>query len=277
MQKYSNSLWKIHSENKMQGVQLFSYKNNRGKSKGKSANKRNISKMKLKESDLVLCKVKNIEGATVFVEIEDNGTGSIVVSEIAAGRIRNLRDFVSTGKKIVCKVLKVSSDNIELSLRRVTAKERESVLEKHQKETTLNSILKTIVKDSKVTLEKIKLDRDVSDFMEEARENPKIVSEYLTKSESEKFLKVLSEKREKEKIVKKCFTLKSISPSGLSDIKFILSPYNSQILYLGSSNFSLTLSAPNYKDAEAQAESILSKIEEKAKAKFLKFESKDKK
>ena len=65
------------------------------------------SSMDLKENDLVMCSVKSIEGTTVFVEIEGNGQGNIAMSEVAAGRIRNLREHISINKKIVCKVLKM--------------------------------------------------------------------------------------------------------------------------------------------------------------------------
>ena len=48
----------------------------------------------METGDLVLCTVKTIDGTTVFVKIEDDGEGTIVTSEIAPGRIRNLREYV---------------------------------------------------------------------------------------------------------------------------------------------------------------------------------------
>ena len=76
--------------------------------------------------DVVLCTVDRIVGTTVFVMIGDNNRteGSIIVSEISPGRIRNLRDFVTPKKKIVCKIIRINQGNIELSLRRVTSKEK---------------------------------------------------------------------------------------------------------------------------------------------------------
>ena len=73
----------------------------------------------LEEGEIVLCTVDKIIGTTVFVKIEGNGEGTITTSEIAPGRIRNLRDYVSPGRKIVCKVLRVDVNKISLSLRRV--------------------------------------------------------------------------------------------------------------------------------------------------------------
>ena len=82
------------------------------------------------EGDLVLCTVDRIVGTVVFVKIKSKDKeieGSIVLSEIAPGRIRNLRDYVVPKKKIVCKILRIKGENIELSLRRVSQKERKEV------------------------------------------------------------------------------------------------------------------------------------------------------
>ena len=55
--------------------------------------------MELREDQVVMCTVKSIEGTTVFLEIEGNGTGSMAMSEVAAGRIRNLRELLAKKEK----------------------------------------------------------------------------------------------------------------------------------------------------------------------------------
>ena len=55
----------------------------------------------LEEGDMTLCTVDRIAGTVVFVKIEgEEREGSIILSEIAPGRIRNLRDYVIPKKKI---------------------------------------------------------------------------------------------------------------------------------------------------------------------------------
>ncbi len=76
--------------------------------------------MELTEGSLVLCTVKKIEKTNIFLDIDGYGEGSMVLSEVAAGRIRNLREYVFPNKKIVCKILNIDKGHIELSLRRVT-------------------------------------------------------------------------------------------------------------------------------------------------------------
>src|SRR3989344_3914182 len=131
--------------------------------------------MYIREGDVILCMVRKIEVTSVFLEIEDCPLmGSMVLSEVAAGRIRNLGDYVSKGKKIVCKILKVSKDHVELSLRRVTTKEREEVLEWHQKNRAYSRILESSIKNADETIKKIKEDYDLVDFIEEGREKPEL-------------------------------------------------------------------------------------------------------
>ena len=81
----------------------------------------------LEVGDIVMCTVERIVGTTVFVKIDGNGEGSIILSEIAPGRIRNLRDYVVPGKRIVCKVLSIREHAI-LSLRRVGINEKSTFL-----------------------------------------------------------------------------------------------------------------------------------------------------
>jgi len=232
--------------------------------------------MVVKEDDVVLCTVKKIQKTTVFVDIEGDGEGSVVMSEIAAGRIRNLREYVTPGKKIVCKVLRIINGHPQLSLRRVTARERDTVMDRHKKEKTFKGMLSAITNNPQKILEKIKESYDIPTFIEEARENPKILDKFLDKAEAEKLSKILEEKKEKAKVAKKTFTLMSSSPTGLSDIKKILKVKEAKIKYLGSSRFSITTSGKDFKEANHKIEEALEEIEEKAKNLGAKIKIKEK-
>ena len=60
------------------------------------------------EGEIVLCTVIKIMGTTVFVHLDDyNREGVVSTSEVAPGRIRNIRDYVTINKKIVCKILRI--------------------------------------------------------------------------------------------------------------------------------------------------------------------------
>jgi len=230
----------------------------------------------LKEGDLVICTVKRIEGATVFLELENNLEGSMMMSEVAAGRIRNLRSYVSPNKKVVCKILKITPDNIQLSLRRVTAKEKEAVMEQYKKEKVFQTILNSVGKEPQKIIEAIKKEYSLLDFFNEARQNPSILEKFLSKEEAANLSKMILEKEDKEKEVKKVFVLKSTSENGISDIKYVLN-VPLEIKYLGSSQFLISSKGKDFKDAEHKIAEILREIEKRAKEKKCFFEIKEKK
>ena len=59
-------------------------------------------------NEIVVCTVRKIYGNSTFVYLtEYEKEGVLTISEIAAGRIRNLRDHVVEDKTIICKILRV--------------------------------------------------------------------------------------------------------------------------------------------------------------------------
>ena len=237
-----------------------------------------VNKTKLEEDDIVLCTVKRIEGTTVFLYIEDGGEGAMSFSEVSPGRIRNIRDFVAPNKKVVCKVLRLKNGHPELSLRRVTSKERDEVLEIYEKEKILTNMIKPLFQDkTPEIIKKIKEKYDPSDFLEEARENPQIIKNFVTGKQASELEKIFaSTKPEKEKSVKKEIKISSLSESGLYDIKNTLDVSKANISYLGSSKFLISVKAKNYKEANATLEKIIEQIKNNAKKYNVKFEVKEK-
>jgi len=101
------------------------------------------------EDEIVLCKVTKIYPNSVFVNLLEYGDSGIVhISEVSPGRIRNLRDYVSVGRQIVCKVLKVDRQkgHIDLSLRRVNSNQRREKLDEIKQELKSEQLIKTIAK-----------------------------------------------------------------------------------------------------------------------------------
>ncbi len=230
----------------------------------------------LEEGDLVLCTVERIENTIVFVKISLGGReidGSITTSEIAPGRIRNLRDYVVPKKKIVCKVLRVSgSGNAELSLRRVSSKERKEVMEKYQQEMAFFSILRKILGEkSEDVIEKIKRESDVSDFLSEIKENPKKLEKFVGKNDSEKILEILNAQKRKKAVIKKEILLKTELPNGITLIKSILSGADAEIKYIAAGKYSIKTESTDFKKADGKMREAIGKIEKKAKESRIEF------
>ena len=234
----------------------------------------------LKEEDVVMCTVKRIEGTTVFVTIEGDGEGTMVISEVAAGRIRNLREYVLPNKKIVCKALKIDADgHIHLSLRRVTGKERELLQEEYKKERTFTSLLGTVLKDTVAVhkmIEKIKETYKLANFFDIIRSQTSLLEQFMKKEEAERIASMIAEKEEREKGAKRRFILKTTAEQGLNDIKSILVVPGVDIRYLGSAQFSISAKGADFKEANAKVATALAEIEKRTKEKRAYFEVREK-
>jgi len=108
------------------------------------------------EDELVLCTVTAIHYHSVFVNLDEYGkSGMIHISEISPGRIRNIRDYVKEGKKVVCKVLRIHEDkgHIDLSLRRVNEGQKKEKISEIKHEQLAEKMVEQVAKQRKVKLE----------------------------------------------------------------------------------------------------------------------------
>ncbi len=221
----------------------------------------------LEVGEIVLCTVERIEKAVVFVRIEGNGRGSIILSEIAPGRIRNLRDYVVPKKVIICKVIRISGNRIDLSLRRVTPKEQKELKEINKHEKSAKSIIKSVVGEkSEEMIRKILTEEKVCDFLEEAKTDSKKLEELVGKENSKKILDIVCEQKEKVVEIKKIFSLASSDSNGLGIIKEILKGIkDAKIRYLSSGKYSIKVEAQDMRSADRKVTDILEKIGKDAK------------
>ena len=232
---------------------------------------------KFEEGDIVLCTVTKIIGTHVFVEIDIPGEkieGNIIFSEIAPGRIRNIRDYVVPKKKIVCKVLRIHGDRVELSLRRVTKKEKKELLEKYKQEKTYINIFKKITGEkAEKIIDEITKKQRFYDFVEKLKENPQKIEEKIGKEKAQQFLKIITSQKKKKAIIKKIFNLTSNSPEGIILIKDILNlnEKNVQIKHISAGKYSIKTEAEDIKKADNYLKEILSEIEKKAKKQEIAF------
>lgn len=230
--------------------------------------------MALEPGDLVLCTVDRIIGTTVFVNINDssgNKEGTIITSEIAPGRIRNLRDYVVPKKKIVCKVLRVSENQINLSLRRVTQKEKKEVMEKFNLEKSYENILKSILgEDSEKTINEIRSKESLYDFIESAKQNPKELEKLIKASDAKRILEIINEQKKKIFYAKNDISLTTIEPNGLELIKELLqNSGNIKVKYISAGKYTLEMESSDSKKANIELREYTEKLEKKAKEKHL--------
>lgn len=227
--------------------------------------------MELQEGDIVWATVDRIMGTVVFMKIDREGEGTVIESEITSGRVKNIRDFVVPKKRVVCKVIRVNGDRVDLSMRRVSAKEQKEAKEEEEKERNYKSILRTILKEKlQDTIKKIELDKKrVSDLLEEAKTNEKVLEKYITKEESTKILEILNNQKQKKAEVKREIILKAIKPNGISLIKEILKGFNAK--YIAAGKYILSSESTDLKSADNQLRKNLEEMESRAKKRDVEF------
>ena len=234
--------------------------------------------MEIEQGNVLRCIVDKISGTTVFVDIEGvEKKGTINLSEVAPGRIRNLRDYVVPKKTIFCKVLRMSQDHIELSLRRVTPKEKKEAMDQHKLEKSCESILKTVLNEkTKNILEEINKEENIYTFLENAKEDTRNLERFVSKEECAKILEILNTQKQKTVFLKKEISLKSTKPNGLTLIKNVLEKEKEiEVLYLGSGKYSLKTEEKDLKKADNKLVKFIKEIEEYSKKEGIDFKEKE--
>ncbi|MDP2925914.1 MAG: hypothetical protein Q8N99_06085 [Nanoarchaeota archaeon] len=223
------------------------------------------------EGELVLCTVRDTVGTTVFVKINDTPyEGTITFSEIAPGRIRNIRDYVIPNKKIVCKVIKAEGNKLQLSFRRVKPNERKELLDRIEKEKSFKAILKTVLgeQESMTVIEKITEKHDLIDFFQNLEKNINELGTYISKENLDKIIKIFESKKEKPKVIRQIFKLSNKSSEGVNIVKNIMSESckdRCEIKYLAAGKYSITLEGKDFKEINSKVNSTLQQIEFLAK------------
>lgn len=237
------------------------------------------------EDEIVLCKVSQILPNSVFVEIvEYEKQGMVHISEIAPGRIRNLREYVSVGREIVCKVLHINHErgHIDLSLRRVNSTQRVEKLEEIKQEIKAETLIKNIAKKLKRPAHELYAEVSSTIFKEYSHlylcfkdivaEAVNLEKLGLEKSLSLEILTAVLDKFKPQKIeLKGEIRLQTYVSAGVEKIKSTLQAIEKvspslKITYLGAGRYKLKLEDADYKPAEkkiAQVQQILEQFNDK--------------
>ncbi|MBW2976569.1 translation initiation factor IF-2 subunit alpha [Candidatus Woesearchaeota archaeon] len=232
------------------------------------------------ENELVMCTVTKVQFHSVFAVLDEYGqSGMIHISEVSPGRIRNIRDFVKEGKKVVCKVLRVNQErgHIDLSLRRVTEVQRRNKVDEIKQEQKAEKILEFVAKDLNLDMKKLFEDitnniskkyASLYEFFQQVVADSNAMKDSGLGAEAAKKLEDAIRSRIKEASVEIEGKLKlsSFAPDGVGIVKDALKEAeetdeeNISIKYSGGGFYNITATAGDYK----KAEKILKEASEKA-------------
>ncbi len=240
------------------------------------------------EDDLLLVTVDRVIGASVFVKLDEYSgkEGVINFSEVAPGRIRNIRDYIKPGQKIVCKILRADKlrGHFDLSLRRVSLKEKKAVAEKYKKRNDFFVLLNVAI-ENKDELNDIKnkLKEDDLDLVLENidKRNFGFFSQFgILEKDTKRVFEIMNEKiKNKRLFVRGKFALKCELSDGLLKIKNVLNSCNEKgikITYIGAPNYLIDLEGNDYKELNKKLNNLLALLEKKAKENSCFFEIEDK-
>jgi len=118
-----------------------------------------VKKQEWPESgDLVIATVQEVTDYGAYVKLDEyEKRGLLHVSEISSSWIRNIRDFVREGQKIVVKVLRVEPEkgHIDVSLRRVTKRERIEKIMSWKKERKAEALMREVAEKVGLPMEEV--------------------------------------------------------------------------------------------------------------------------
>lgn len=108
--------------------------------------------------DLVIATIETVTDYGAYAKLDEfDKRGLLHVSEISSSWIRNIRDFVREGQKVVLKVLRVDHEkgHIDLSLRRVTKRERIEKVMSWKKDRKADALLRGVAEKTGLPLEEV--------------------------------------------------------------------------------------------------------------------------
>ena len=234
---------------------------------------------------VVIATVKRVEsyGAYVGLDEFDGKEGLLHISEISSRWVRNIRNHVRPGQKVVLQVLRTdeSKEQVDLSLRRVSKDEKRKKLEEWKKARKAETLLTQAAHDLNTSVEAlyesegskiVETYGSLYEGLEAASKNG--VSALNESGVSGKAAEILSQIA-KEKIIFKGVTIQgviemtSLSNMGVEDIKMafvdaaeVADDYDSSIniTTLGAPKYRIELTADDYKKAELALDKTVSSI-----------------
>lgn len=227
------------------------------------------------EGELLICTVTKIMPSSVFVTLDEYNTRSamIHIAEVAPGRIRNIREYVIEGKKIVCKVLNVNKEKgyIDLSLRRVTESMRRAKADEIKQEQKAEKIIEYAARELQKKPEEIfqEIQQKIGDsyeslygaFEDIAQEKLDIEKKGVEKKIAEKITKIVKEKILPPSVfVEGNMTITTYAADGVDVIKQAFEKATGEgveAVYVGGGTYKIKVTTEEYKMAEKKLKTII--------------------
>ena len=237
--------------------------------------------------DLVIATIETVTDYGAYVNLDEyDKRGLLHVSEISSSWIRNIRDFVREGQKVVLKVTRVNlqKGHIDVSLRRVNKRARIEKIRQWKQDRKAEALLRGIAE--KVGLSNEEVYEKAGALLEEkyglyegfektAREGPEVLTELGVSEDLAKVFAEVAEERIRVKMVKVkgSLEIRCMKPNGVKVIKdsFLNAKKKEKtkdtkvrFYVVAAPKYSVEVLAENYKRAEEvlqkASESVVSNV-----------------
>lgn len=233
------------------------------------------------KGEFVIGNVVRVNPFSVFISLEEykNKEGMVHISEVAGKWVRDIKDFVKVGQKVVALVMNVDRENghIALSLKRVKKYDAEEKMREFKREIKAEKMLAQVAKKLNMTPEEAR-NQVGSKLIEIFGENFKAFQMSLIPQGYDILIKkgvpeewantikaIAKEQMEpKEVIIKGILNLKCFKSNGIEIIKNVLSEaeknHDIEIKYISAPNYSLSIKTKNAKMGEKTLSEASEKI-----------------
>lgn len=236
--------------------------------------------------EIVVGTVKRVLDFGAFVSLDEyeGKEGMVHISEVASGWIKDIREHVKKGQKVICKVLDVNKKrgHIDLSIKDVNERQKREKLQQWKNEMKSFKWLEIIGEKLGIgmdELEKIgrkllkEYDSVYSAFDEAGCEGYEVLVPIVGEAFAKEMAEIARENIKPKRVkVRGVFELKSAASDGVERIKTALleakksltDEVDMKIEYIGAPRYRIVIEADDYKTAESvlrkAADMVLNKI-----------------
>jgi translation initiation factor 2 subunit 1 len=233
--------------------------------------------------ELVIATIEKVMDYGAYANLEEyNKQGLLHISEIANSRIRRIRDYVKEKQKMVLKVIRVNVEKgqINLSLRRVTKRERIEKTKSWKKDRKAEALMKEVAEKVGLPIPEVYQKAGVileekyglyEGFEEVVKEGLEVLTELDISEDLAKVIAQVAEDRIKVKMVKVkgILEVRCSKPNGvkcIQDAFFSAKKSNKtkeakiEFYVIAAPKYSVEVSADNWKRAEELFENVCESV-----------------
>jgi len=229
--------------------------------------------------DLIIATIESVMDYGAYANLDEYGKrGFLHISEISSARIRNVRDFVREKQKMVLKVLRVVPEkgHVDLSLRRVTKRERIEKIKAWKKDRKGDVLLAAVAERLGLPLQEVNQKAGVvleekfglyEGFEKALKDGPESLTKLGIPEDMAKMFAQVAEERIHIKLVKVrgVLEIRCMKPNGVKIIKEVFletkkaqRSKDAKVAFsvIAAPRYSIEVAADNWKKAEEVIEKV---------------------